>query len=77
MVGVALMSGEVERLRGLVAAVELLEREIVRVAAACLAAGVGRTEVARSLGIHRATVYRRYLDSAPLAAPSRPEDLNQ
>jgi AcrR family transcriptional regulator len=55
------MTADLERLRGFVAVVEVLEREIADAVAACLAEGVERTEVARSLGVHRATVYRRYL----------------
>jgi hypothetical protein len=50
----------VERLKGLLLASETLDAEIRGAIACCLKLGVGATLLARVLGVHRATIYRRY-----------------
>jgi predicted DNA-binding transcriptional regulator AlpA len=48
----------IAELVGLVEGVRLLEEHIAKCVAACCEEGYGATEVARILGVHRATVYR-------------------
>jgi hypothetical protein len=48
----------IAKLVGLVEAVRLLEERIGDCVEGCHQAGYGATEVARILGVHRATVYR-------------------
>jgi len=48
----------IAELVGLVEGVRLLEEHIAKCVAACCEDGYGATEIARILGVHRATVYR-------------------
>jgi DNA-binding NtrC family response regulator len=53
--------GAVEWLRMVLYLRETLERALVEAVEACADAGVDRAEVAELLGVHRSTLYRRYL----------------
>jgi len=63
----------VERLRGLVEAVSAVQIQVDALTNRCVRCGASPSEVARALGIHRATVYRRYLDGATVV-PDVPGD---
>jgi transcriptional regulator of acetoin/glycerol metabolism len=58
-----------DEVRGLVATRALLDDALAGVVRACNEAGVDATRVAGALGVHRSTLYRRYL---PPARPERP-----
>jgi transcriptional regulator of acetoin/glycerol metabolism len=51
-------------LRGLVNARDLLDRAIKEAISACHDAGVDATAVADALGVHRSTLYRRFITEA-------------
>lgn len=56
---------------GLVQARRLLEAQVAVCVEACIRGGLGATEIARVLGVHRATVYRAYLFTPDLASTFR------
>jgi hypothetical protein len=54
---------------GLVRALELLQDRIHRCAIASVSAGCGASQLGGVLGIHRATVYRRYFSEEDVPLP--------
>ncbi len=53
---------ELDEVRGIVVALELLEDELANAVIAARAAGADGVTLADALGVARSTLYRRYLD---------------
>jgi hypothetical protein len=53
-------SALLDKVRGIVAAQRLLDDALIAAVASCRAVGVDSVSLAHALGVHRATLYRRF-----------------